>query len=329
MHPGITTQRSLRKHAVRLLLQSRMTSTRAKHMAAWRAWKRFCRHINAKHTDVSEHLLVLFVAWLSKVRKVAHGTARQYTYGVCAFFTLMGTPLVPDSLPRMVLALDGFKRMSPATKRKPKSRVTMALLRQLKPHVKRRVRREATLWALMVTATQGLFRLGELVASPGSATAPRKEHLRFCGSKAAALFLPDSKTDYLRKGVEVFLANIPGQLCAPPLLAELHQSSDAKSPLFCVDGAAATKHDVLKFLQTLLSRAGVKTKGTLKGHSFRQGGAQSLFDAGVSIEDIKIFGRWKSDAFRSYIEMSLARVEACHARMATVQESIARWDPDL
>ena len=81
---------------------------------------------------------------------------------------------------------------------------------------------------------------------------------------------------------------------------------------------------VLRFTAELLKRAGIKSYAT--GHSFRQGGAQSLFDAGVSIEDIKIFGRWRSDAFRRYIEMSLERVSACHARMAKAASTNKRFE---
>jgi hypothetical protein len=62
---------------------------------------------------------------------------------------------------------------------------------------------------------------------------------------------------------------------------------------------------VIPFLVSLLRRAGLSS-GCLgfTGHSFRQGGAQSLFDAGVSVEDIKIFGRWKSYSFRLYIDIA-------------------------
>ena len=66
--------------------------------------------------------------------------------------------------------------------------------------------------------------------------------------------------------------------------------------------------------------------GGVKGHSFRQGGAQSLFDAGISVEDINIFGRWKSDAFRLYIQMSIDRIVACHARLAAAAPLAARWE---
>ena len=313
---------------MKLLVNSRAPSTRGKHRAAWTAWRRFCREVNAKTSDCSEPLMTLFVAWLSKTKRLTHGSARQYVYGVCAFLSLTGHTVSLAEMPRVVLALDGYKRLSPAAVRSDKFRVTMSVLRRLQPHV-RNTAREQSVWALMVTATQGLFRLGELAVPRAGLPGMTKRSLRLSGTRAASVFLPDSKTDFLRRGVGVLLAAIPGQLCAPPLLEKLHRRSAEDSPLFPVDGRAACKQDVLSLLGELLKRASIVVARKLKGHSFRQGGAQSLFDAGVSIEDIKIFGRWKSDAFRAYIEMSLARIEHCHARMAAAQESTTRWDPDF
>ena len=68
-----------------LLTNSRMPSTRGKHRAAWQSWTRFCRHVKVDRLDVSEHLLVYLVAWMSKDRKLKHGTARQYVSAVLAF----------------------------------------------------------------------------------------------------------------------------------------------------------------------------------------------------------------------------------------------------
>jgi hypothetical protein len=39
-----------------------------------------------------------------------------------------------------------------------------------------------------------------------------------------------------------------------------------------------------------------------KGHSLRRGGAQALWDAGVSLAVIKRRARWRSDAWMAYID---------------------------
>ena len=301
-----------------------MSSTRGKHSSAWRAWRSFCRYAKVARTCYTEGVLVLFVAWLRSVRKVALGTAKAYLFGVSMFFKLLGETATLTDFPRVALSLDGYKRLSPAAQRKEKFRITTSLLQRLQQHVKKSPR-EQVLWALAVTATQGLFRLGELAPTKGPPLSWRA--FRTCAERAAAIFLADSMADYMRQGVEVMLADLPGQLCAPPLLRALRAKAGPDDAMFSLDGRAATKVDVTGFMSSLLSRtAGIRMTGGVKGHSFRQGGAQSLFDAGISIEDIKIFGRWKSDAFRLYIQMSIERIVACHARMASAAPSAARWE---
>jgi hypothetical protein len=270
---------------------------------------------------MSEQRAVLYVAWLAKQNK-KWITAKQYVGMIFAFFTAVGWPSSLEGYPRVRMILDGYKRLHPPTTRRKKFRVTTAILRRLQPHV-RRSHKEQVLWALIVTAVQGLFRLGELVDSAEHGHLTWASYRR-CGATAAAIFLPNSKTDYMRRGIEIYLAQVEEQICAPPLLDALRSQATLSEPMFAVNGYPATRSMVLGFTAELLKRAGIKSSAT--GHSFRQGGAQSLFDAGVSIEDIKIFGRWRSDAFRRYIEMSLERVSTCHARMAKAAASNKRFE---
>jgi hypothetical protein len=50
----------------------------------------------------------------------------------------------------------------------------------------------------------------------------------------------------------------------------------------------------------LLLRAGISTIG-FSGHSLRKGAAVSAAANGISKDDIKLLGRWKSDAVDVYI----------------------------
>jgi hypothetical protein len=43
------------------------------------------------------------------------------------------------------------------------------------------------------------------------------------------------------------------------------------------------------------------------GHSFRKGGAQSAYDAGIPIADIKILGRWRSWCFELYRSITVSK----------------------
>ena len=50
-------------------------------------------------------------------------------------------------------------------------------------------------------------------------------------------------------------------------------------------------------------------------HAFRSGGASAAAAAGVSLREIKLHGRWKSDAVYAYIKDSLKDRQAITKRL--------------
>ncbi len=60
---------------------------------------------------------------------------------------------------------------------------------------------------------------------------------------------------------------------------------------------------------------------SFSGHSFRRGGATALFQAGVPESQIKAHGRWKSDAFRRYIDIDSATATHTTALLQHPHES--------
>ena len=132
-----------------MIRKARMPSTNSKRNTACRSWAKFCRECDQQ--EVTEPKVVLYVAWMA-TKRYELSTCRQYLSAVLAFFSPVGVPASVEAFPRVRLALDGFKRMS-------QHRITFAVLRKLRPFVMSK-RKEKVLWTLMVTATQGLFRLG-------------------------------------------------------------------------------------------------------------------------------------------------------------------------
>ena len=66
-------------------------------------------------------------------------------------------------------------------------------------------------------------------------------------------------------------------------------------------GAAFTRAHVVGSLRRLLFEAG--TPGNYSVHSFRRGAATSARAAGLPAEDIQLLGRWKSEAYKRYIQV--------------------------
>jgi site-specific recombinase XerD len=78
-------------------------------------------------------------------------------------------------------------------------------------------------------------------------------------------------------------------------------SSSPLQPLFTRPrGQPFTKQFLLLKIRELLLQAGIPTAG-FSGHSIRKGAAVTAAENGISREDIKLLGRWKSDAVDIYI----------------------------
>ena len=90
----------------------------------------------------------------------------------------------------------------------------------------------------------------------------------------------------------------------------------AKGPLFIhEDGAPLTRLNLNVRLQKVLSAAGWQGRYTL--HSFRVGAATTAAALGFPEHLIKALGRWNSDAYKLYIRLSVARLQAASRSLAS------------
>ena len=121
------------------------------------------------------------------------------------------------------------------------------------------------------------------------------------------LTLPASKTDPFRKGMTLTIAASSDIGCPVQAMKRLqttdHHRSPA-SPLFCIgryQQQAFTCEHVVKRLQDLAITAGLE-QGAWNGHSFRRGATTWAAEMGIPEGDIQILGKWRSDAYKVYIE---------------------------
>lgn len=123
------------------------------------------------------------------------------------------------------------------------------------------------------------------------------------------LTLPASKTDPFRKGIKLILASTGDKGCpvrAMKRLMEIDTHRPLLAPLFCIgqfDQRPFSLEYVVQKLQTLAIFAGLGT-GSWNGHSFRRGAATWAAEVAVPEREIQILGRWRSEAYRAYIEYS-------------------------
>ena len=120
-----------------------------------------------------------------------------------------------------------------------------------------------------------------------------KEHGSFNVNGSVTLTPPTSKTDQYRKGTNIHLSPSNTSLCpvkALSILSQYHPSSPM-NPLFSRMYGPFNKSYFVDKMKELLLHAGISS-AHISGHSIRK-------------EDIKLRGRWKSDAVDMYTKKTL------------------------
>jgi hypothetical protein len=130
-----------------------------------------------------------------------------------------------------------------------------------------------------------------------------RKHITF-SKDSITIHLPSSKTDPFATGVDIHLSKSPiPSICPVRALKHLfkHFPAPPDAPLFSrsLEQPFSRTHFV-NHIKSLLLQAGMDPS-KYSGHSLRKGAAVSAKAAGISRDEIKLLGRWKSDAVDTYI----------------------------
>ncbi|KZP17754.1 hypothetical protein FIBSPDRAFT_1046642 [Athelia psychrophila] len=145
--------------------------------------------------------------------------------------------------------------------------------------------------------------------------------------------LPASKTDPFRKGVSITVAAAPG-ICSCPvtalkLLFERAPRAAGEIPLFeNLDGTVLHRGTFIATIRKALLAAGYDA-ALYAGHSFRRGAASSAAAAGFSDYEIQLLGRWRSDAYKLYIDADPARIIRLSSLLHWVHPQSAPYEPPV
>ncbi|KAE8183593.1 hypothetical protein CF335_g8277 [Tilletia laevis] len=165
--------------------------------------------------------------------------------------------------------------------------------------------------AAAATAFWGLLRLGEATCSKKGFDARKDVSRRgltfasaFGGSFTATLALPFTKTH--PNGQKVVLVERPASV-DPLLWLRRHLAlnsvpEDATHSLFAFrreGGVTQMRRSMLTSRLKILTRRAKLP--VLDGHSFRIGGCTELLRAGNAFDDVRVHGRWSSEAWQRYV----------------------------
>ena len=151
---------------------------------------------------------------------------------------------------------------------------------------------------VILTAFHGFFRLGELVFKGDAHKVVQLSGVSYTEGRVE-LTLPSSKTSGPVRVSVACEASAPCPVAA--IKAFVQVRGGMPGPLFAhPDGSAYLHTQFHTRLVAVLSLCRLDP-GFYKGHSFRIGAASEAVRRGYSDAQIRLMGRWKSDAFRVYI----------------------------
>lgn len=271
-----------------------------------RRYVRFCRQLHLPALPFDEDILQMFVTSLSF--SVSVKTIRVYLCGVQAFARIAGHRVSLSDMVQLDYLLLGIRRVhGDRFRRRRRAPITLAQLRSIIEWVGQVYsRHDAFMLSSAVTlAFFGLLRVSEYTCPTNTRFDPAWHlsvddvtfHLH---RRLAYITIKASKTDPFRESAVVRVGMSGGELCPVTWLVSYLGVRRGGRPLYLFeDGRFLTRRHVSAVLQGALgSHANVNT------HSFRIGGASALAGANVPAYQIQILGRWRSDAFLTYIRLS-------------------------
>ena len=245
-------------------------------------------------------------------------TIKLYLCGLKSYHVDLGLSATAFSDVRLERVIRGIKREYAEPGRRARSPLTRDCLLQVLRRLRQPTYKNATLRAAFTLAFAGFLRVGEFTYERADLNlGPNfrnwfltRSSVRISRDQShMSLYLPASKTDPFRQGVEIIIAASRDEACpiaAMVNLQNMDRRRNAQDPLFTADNHLLlpfTRQYVVQSLRTLATAAGLG-EGSWNSHSFRRGAATWAAEVGIPEHQIQALGRWSSSAYRSYIDTS-------------------------
>nr|XP_006813956.1 PREDICTED: uncharacterized protein LOC102807347 [Saccoglossus kowalevskii] len=313
VHPlnGSDVRRSpvnLTQQACHYINLSIAPGTRRTYHAGQTRYLLFCRMYGMNPYPLTQRLTILFMTHLA-TSSLTYGTLKVYLAAIIRAHIEAGfTSSIRDDL-LLHFTMQGIKRHHGVPNR-VKLPITIALMRMLKNTVANHPticdHDKAMLWSAFTLAFFGFLRVSEFIAPTSMTFDPQRTLLTAditCNTDLI-IALKASKTDPFRRGCNIIIAPSQSSVCAVQAYQAykaLH-SSVAHLPAFqFANSNFLTRQAVSNHIRDLLTRASVPDVNHYTTHSFRSGAATTAADANLPDWLIKALGRWRSDAYQTYI----------------------------
>lgn len=278
--------------------------------------------------------------WIAHLgsRNLQPKTIKSYLTAVRSLHIEADAPFSVCESPIVQRLIRGIKRYHGERERSPKLPITFPILLKLTS-----LTYNSFDDIVFVTAAKlayaGFLRCGEFTIDKPNSFDPNihvtRSSIRFMPSTInpdhVILTLPASKTDPFRKGVTIYISSAPNSPSTCPVSALLHlftvDPRPLNSPLFITsDHNPLTRSRFIARLHKALLDAGLQPHG-YSGHSFRRGAASAAAAAGFLDHEIQQLGRWRSDAYRLYIDTPKDRILNLSSRLHMADPHVSSFEP--
>ncbi|XP_071146703.1 integrase/recombinase xerD homolog isoform X2 [Mytilus edulis] len=295
----------------RLIVSAVAPNTSKVYQQALRSFKEFRTLFQFEDLwPIPLHHITNYIAYMSFTGTAA-STVKSYISGL-SFFSKINN--YTDCFNTFVVRklLEGMKRSQnrPKDVRLPITLDLLLKINNVLPAVCHNDFETKLFQASFSLAFSGFLRVGELTADHKHAST-QSHAIEYNDIKinlsSIEIRLRSSKTDQCCTGTTIVIDVRPGDVCAVFALRNyLKVRPNVAGQLFChFDGTPVTRYQFSGVLKKSLNVLGL-SQGKYSSHSFRIGAATSAAMNGLSDSEIQAMGRWKSDAFRSYI-----RIQQC------------------
>jgi len=280
-------------------------STRATYTSAQRKFVEFINSLGMVVLPATEYSILLFIAFLY-LKGLKGSSIRVYLSGIRNLHIKFGYQNPLENSPRIKLAVRGALALStPPNRMKP---ITYKILYKLIEYCSR-FENSLMLQTAMALAFFGCLRAAEFCIPDGSCF---DSDINLCVGDITfnyvagymVLYLKRSKTDMYNQGTKIYIGCSGTKACAYCLM---HQYLSMKPKLSNTDPLFTDKYGVplkksyfVNTIKLLLSLCGIDPQ-KYSGHSFRAGASTTGGNRGFKKWEIKMLGRWKSEAYACYL----------------------------
>ena len=289
------------------------TGTMSNLRTQWTSFIAFCLYFNLTFLPASVNTVCMYIQYLSRSFKSIQ-SVKNYLNGVRVLHLYAGFEFNMLQLFEVKILLKGLTRLK-QHRVKRAAAITPDILLDLFHVMDLDDPLVYACWVAFLMAFFLMLRKSNLVPT-SVRTFDLDKHL----SRGNILIVDDgllvnitwSKTNQFgARLLQVPIPSIPGSvLCPVSAYKRLVQlvPADSSLPAFTYKVRpklmTVTQYQFVNVLRSYLNKAGYHAE-SFSGHSFRRGGASFAFASGVPGELIKAHGDWASDAYLTYIDLSL------------------------